>query len=281
MPRSHPFRLVATDLDGTLVGSDGTISERSCAALAAVERAGATLVMVTGRPPRWMVPVVEQTGHRGVAVCANGALVLDLHTAEPLVSHPLDQAAIQELTGRLRAALRDVTFAVEYGYDYGHEPTYRPRWPCPPDTRVADITVLLDRPVLKLLVRSERHDADGLLAQALAAGEGIGLTLTHSSTEGLLEVSAAGVDKASTLARLAASYGVAPAEVLAFGDMPNDVPLLTWAGHGVAVANAHPAVLSVADEVTASNDEDGVAVVLERYFPAGAVGRGLIAQPPT
>src|SRR3712207_3885891 len=75
-----PPRLVASDLDGTLVRSDGTVSDRTRAALEAVEAAGSVLVLVTGRPPRWMHPVVEATGHRGIAVCANGALVYDLHT---------------------------------------------------------------------------------------------------------------------------------------------------------------------------------------------------------
>jgi len=74
------------------------------------------------------------------------------------------------------------------------------------------------------------------------------------------------VTKASGLAALAAEHGVEPGEVVAFGDMPNDLPMLAWAGHAVAVANAHPEVLAAADEVTAGNDADGVALVLERWI---------------
>jgi len=91
-------------------------------------------------------------------------------------------------------------------------------------------------------------------------------SLTHSSREGLLEISAAGVTKASTLTAVCAQHGFGPEDVVAFGDMPNDLPMLAWAGHSVAVGNAHPEVLHAVDEVTASNDDDGVAQVLERLF---------------
>jgi hydroxymethylpyrimidine pyrophosphatase-like HAD family hydrolase len=82
-----------------------------------------------------------------------------------------------------------------------------------------------------------------------------------------MEISASGVSKAVALSRLADELGVPADEVVAFGDMPNDVPMLGWAGHAVAVANAHPDVLAAADEITASNDDDGVAQVIERLLP--------------
>jgi hydroxymethylpyrimidine pyrophosphatase-like HAD family hydrolase len=81
---------------------------------------------------------------------------------------------------------------------------------------------------------------------------------------GYVEITAPGVDKASGLAVVAAELGILPADVCVFGDMPNDVPMFQWAGwRRVAVANAHPEVLALADEVTASNDADGVAAWLE------------------
>jgi hydroxymethylpyrimidine pyrophosphatase-like HAD family hydrolase len=92
------------------------------------------------------------------------------------------------------------------------------------------------------------------------------LEVTYSSNSGLIEVSAAGVTKAAGLAWVCAHLEVPADKVVAFGDMPNDVPMLTWAGHGVAMANAHDELLAVADEVTAPNSEDGVAQVLERWF---------------
>lgn len=258
-------RLVATDLDGTLVRSDGTVSDRTRAALALVEDAGAVLVFVTGRPPRWMTPIVAATGHRGLAICANGALLYDLHTERVVEEHLLEPAAAAEVVAALRAQIPDVTFAVERGMaGFSREAAYQTRWP-QPDAGIAEVGELVAAPMVKMLARHAEMGADDLLALARAAvGESV--TLTHSSTEGLLEISAAGVSKATGLAGFAAERGITAAEVVAFGDMPNDLPMLSWAGHSVGVANAHAEVLADVDEVTAANDADGVALVLERLY---------------
>jgi len=262
--------LVATDLDGTLVRSDGSISDRTRAALRAVEEAGSVLVLVTGRPPRWMSPVVEATGHRGLAVCANGALVYDLHTERVVRSHLIAADAAAEVVAALRRDVPGIAFAVEKGpvdgvpAGFGRESAYRPRWDNG-EVEVADVEELVREGVVKLLARHEQMGSDELLA---AARQSLGALAeaTHSSTDGLLEISASGISKASGLASLADEHGVDASAVVAFGDMPNDIPMLSWAGHAVAVANAHPEVHAVADEVTASNDDDGVARVLERLF---------------
>ena len=93
------------------------------------------------------------------------------------------------------------------------------------------------------------------------------VAVTHSSAKGLIEAAAIGVSKATTLAALAAAEGITPQESIAFGDQPNDLPMLAWAGTSCAVANAHPRVLAAATRVIASNDDDGVARVLEALFP--------------
>lgn len=270
MTRRPPWRerpgLVASDLDGTLLRSDGTVSARGRAALAAVERAGVPLVLVTGRPPRWMPPVVEQTGHHGVAICANGAVRYDLHAGRVLATSCLDPAAAAALVAALRAALPAASFAVERGDGgFGYEKHYPAPSP-PAGAVVAPAEELVAGEAVKVLVRHPELTADALLAAATEAAGHLPVTLTHSSTGGLLEVAAAGVTKASALALLAAERGVAAEQVLAFGDMPNDVPLLSWAGWGVAVANAHPAARAAADAITGSNDQDGVAAVLDRWF---------------
>jgi Cof subfamily protein (haloacid dehalogenase superfamily) len=259
-------RLVATDLDGTIVRSDGTISERTVAAITAVEDAGASFVMVTGRPVRWMADVARQTGHHGLAVCANGALLYDLHTEQVVRSWLLSTSAARDVVDALREALPGIAFAVErLDLGFAHEPTYRPRWDSTDPRTQAPVEQLLSADVVKLLARHEELGSDELLAAARnAVGEGA--ELTHSSSDGLLEISAVGVSKASGLATVAEERGAGPEHVVAFGDMPNDLPMLTWAGHGVAVANAHPEVLAVADEVCPSNDDDGVAQVLGRWF---------------
>ncbi|HVI19830.1 MAG TPA: HAD hydrolase family protein, partial [Gaiellales bacterium] len=162
-----------------------------------------------------------------------------------------------------------IGFAVETVTDgFGYEPAYRPRWPTEGAT-VGEVDELLSGPLAKLLARHEDLDSDALLAAARAVIGAEVVTMTHSSRDGLLEISAAGVSKATTLAALCAERGLGAGDTVAFGDMPNDLPMLAWAGHSVAVANAHPEVLAAVDEVTASNDEDGVAQVLERWFGAG------------
>ncbi|MHB8342458.1 MAG: HAD family hydrolase [Mycobacteriales bacterium] len=264
--------LVATDVDGTLLRRDGRVSERSRRSLEAVRRCAVPLVLVTGRPPRWMAAVVEATGHRGMAICGNGAQVLDVATGAVLESRLLATEPALAFAQALRAAEPSTAFAVE-GADgrFGHEPAYRPRWPAP-DAMVGGVAELLAAgPVVKLLARHRELDADALLARAVAAAAQLPVTLTHSSVEGLLEVAGEGVTKATGLARLAAEQGIPASAVLAFGDMPNDVSMLRWAGHGVAMANGHPLAIAAADEVTASAEEDGVAAVLERFF-AGSFG---------
>jgi Cof subfamily protein (haloacid dehalogenase superfamily) len=260
-------RLVATDLDGTIVRSDGTISTRTRNSLDAAEKAGAMVVIVTGRPPRWLEGIADETGHHGLAICANGALVWDLHDERVVASYPMQAEAAAEIAERLRSEIPELGFAVEsVGTGFAHEPDYKPRWSTDDQTVVAELEALLSQPVAKLLARHEGMTADQLLARARQViGEDVA-SLTHSSRDGLLEISAAGITKASTLTRLCTEHGYDAADAVAFGDMPNDLPMLAWAGHSVAVANAHPEVLAAVDEVTASNDDDGVAIVLDRWF---------------
>jgi HAD superfamily hydrolase (TIGR01484 family) len=213
-----------------------------------------------------MAPIVEATGHRGVAICANGALVYDLHTSTVVRQALLSAAALADIVAALRRDLPGIAFAVErHDTGFAHEPSYRPRWDSTDAKSIRPIEELLRDGAVKLLGRHEAMNADELLATAHRS-IGAMATLTHSSSDGLLEISASGVSKASALAELAAEHGIDASEVVAFGDMPNDLPMLAWAGRGIAVANAHPDVLAVADEVTASNDDDGVAAVLDRWF---------------
>ncbi|MFC7731187.1 Cof-type HAD-IIB family hydrolase [Actinomadura keratinilytica] len=261
-------RLVATDLDGTIVRSDGTLSPRTVDALARVERAGALLVMVTGRPPRWMHPVAEAVGHRGVAICANGAVVYDLHTETVLRTRLIAPEVLAETVRRLRAAIPELRFAVEYPHGFVFEASYNlGSWDAEAlGGRAVDGEALVSRGGTKLLAFHPDADPDSL---SVKAREAVGdlVTVTHSSGSGLLEMSAHGVTKASALAELCAEYGIPSADVVAFGDMPNDLPMLTWAGTSYGVANAHPVVLAAVTHTTAGNDDDGVAQVLERLFP--------------
>lgn len=262
--RSRP-RLVATDLDGTIVPWDGPITERTVTALRRVEELGVPVVLVTGRPARWMADVAERTGHTGVAVCANGALLYDLHTEEVVATFPLAVDVGLEVAGRLRAALPDISFAVETLDGFAHERSYVPRYDVGQAREIGDIDQIYGGPAVKLLARHEAMGSGDLLAAARdVAGDLV--EMTHSSASGLLEISAAGVSKATTLARICAEQGIDPEDVVAFGDMPNDLPMLAWAGRSYAVAGGHPEVLAAVDRVVDAPEDDGVARELERLF---------------
>lgn len=259
--------LVACDLDGTLLRSDGTLDERTLAALASVECAGAMVVFCTARAPRWVAALARASRQRGVAVCVNGAVIWDLHTESVLQSWPLASDLAVRIVRSVNAVLPDGAWAVERISGFAHERAYTSRWPTAPDTPVAPIETLLAEPAVKLLFRHQHLHADELLKRAnTLVGDLAGIS--HSgAADRLLEISAPGISKATTLKMICDARGIAAEQVIAFGDAPNDLPLLAWAGHAVAVANAHPDVLAAADEITDDNDHAGVAHVLERLFP--------------
>lgn len=260
--------LVATDLDGTIVRSDGTISSRTVRALERVERAGATLVLVTGRPPRWMAEIADAVGHHGLAICANGALVYDLSTESVVRSRYIEPDVLTEAIGRLREVVPEFRFAVEHSNGFVFEDRYNlGTWDSDAlGGRPVDGDTLVSAPGSKLLAFHPGGNPDTLMVQAEKAVGDL-VTVTHSSSRGLLEMSAHGVTKASALAELCLELGVSAGDVVAFGDMPNDLPMLTWVGRSYGVANAHPDVLAAVGAITAANNEDGVAQVLELLFP--------------
>jgi HAD superfamily hydrolase (TIGR01484 family) len=259
--------LVATDLDGTIIRSDGTISSRTVAAFARVEAAGARFVLVTGRPPRVMGPIAEAFGHRGTAICANGALSYDLRTEAVKALHVIPPDALAAAARALRSAVPGIGIAVEYPDGHAADLVYQAHnWDVNASIpRVAD-DVLFGRPASKLLGRHFGYTCDELLAVVLPVLDGL-VSVTHSNSKGLVEAAAPGVSKATVVAELAAAHGIGPEAVIAFGDMPNDLPLLAWAGTSCAVANAHHEVLAAAGRVIGSNDEDGVAEYLETLYP--------------
>ena len=265
--------LVASDADGTLLDPTERVSARTRNAVHRVIAAGVPFVLVTGRPPRWIPPIVEQLDFAGLAVCANGAVLYDAATDRVRHAMTLDPMQLRAAADAVDMALPGAKLAVELpagrarvnGFDqFLAEPDYTHPWPGA-DSETAPRHVLLARPAIKMLVRLPHLHSD---AMAVAVREILGaeLDVTFSTGHGLIELSAPGVTKGTGLARVAAELGVPPADVVAFGDMPNDLPMLRWAGWGVAMANAHPSLLETADEITAPNSEDGLALVLERWF---------------
>jgi HAD superfamily hydrolase (TIGR01484 family) len=258
--------LVATDLDGTIIRGDGTISARTVAAFARVEAAGARFVLVTGRPPRVMGDIAAVFGHRGTAICANGALAYDMRTDTVEALHLIPPRVLAAAATALRAAVPGIGIAVEYPDGHAADEAYQAStWDVNSSIPRPGDPALFERPAVKLLGRHLGYGCDDLLALAAPAIEDL-VSVSHSNGKGLVEAAARGVSKATAVAELATRHGIGPQSVLAFGDMPNDLPLLAWAGVSCAVANAHPEVLAAADQVIGSNDDDGVAAYLERVF---------------
>lgn len=260
--------LIACDLDGTLVRHDGSVSPRSVAAFAALEAEGIPSVFVTGRPPRLMGQIADAFGRRGLAVCSNGAYDYDLRARAVVAEYAIDPATLEKVARALREAIPGIGLAVEYADSLAADAVYEP-WDWDRGVTVLRLeeAELWGRPAPKLVGRHPSLSADELLALALPAVGDL-VTTYHSNGLRLVEAVAPGVSKAEGLARHAARLGIAAEQVIAFGDMPNDLSMFGWAGRAFAVGNAHPSVLAAAHGVIGSVEEDGVAVFLETLLGA-------------
>ncbi|MFF8031341.1 MULTISPECIES: Cof-type HAD-IIB family hydrolase [unclassified Streptomyces] len=274
-PATTTPRLIATDLDGTLLRDDKSVSPRTVAALAAAEEAGIEVFFVTGRPARWMDVVSDHVHGHGLAICGNGAAVVDLHGgpgAHRFVKvRELARENALDAVRLLRDAAPGTVYAVEQPYAFNQEPAYPKLHLEIPDVLASAEHLLspdshtADQPVLKILAFHPELDPDAFLTLGrLAIGDRA--NVTRSSPSALLEISGPEVSKASTLALCCAERGISHEEVVAFGDMPNDVEMLTWAGRSYAMGNAHPDVIAAASGRTVANNDDGVAVVIEQLL---------------
>lgn len=258
-------RVIATDLDGTLLSSEGTVSDRTLKALEAAEHAGITVVFVTGRPVRWMKDLFAHVGSHGVAILSNGALIWDVAKDQPIAQRLIEPAVLLEACAALREVVPDLLFGMErlegMAAEYGFLGEFAGKWA----VREGSIEEIADEPALKLLGRLKQGDPDELRQRALGAAGHL-VEITGSMKTPLLEMSALGVTKATTLDDWCRGLGLTSANVVAFGDMPNDLDMLSWAGTSYAMDNAHPAVKEIATRTTASNDEDGVARIIEQLL---------------
>ncbi|MFF3895038.1 HAD family hydrolase [Streptomyces sp. NPDC001812] len=268
--------LIATDLDGTLLRGDDSLSDRSLAALALATRAGARHLVVTGRPAPGVRPLLDRLGSTGLAVCGQGAQVYDAGANRLLHSVTLDRELAETALGKIEAEVGEVYAAVDQDGVDGLtliEPGYRMPHPTLPAVRIGRRDDLWVLPITKVLLRHPFLSDDELAATARSVVGSLA-TVTMSGP-GTVELQPCGVTKATGLALAAEHLGLSRERTVAFGDMPNDVPMFHWAAHGVAMANAHPELKAVADEITTTNEDDGVAVVLERLFGGtGGAGRG-------
>ncbi|WP_299535045.1 Cof-type HAD-IIB family hydrolase [uncultured Streptomyces sp.] len=267
MPTSLARTLVATDLDGTLLLPDDTVSPRSRAALARAGSAGARHMIVTGRAVPGIRALVAELGYEGLVVCGQGAQVYDAGAHRMVRSAPLDRELADMALGKIEAEVGEVFAAVDQDGPEGRtliEAAYRMPHPTLPAARVARRDALWAEPIIKVMVRHPRLGDDELAAVGRqAVGD---LATVTMAGPGTVELAPRGVDKGTGLAMAAGLLGLDPADAVAFGDMPNDLPMFRLVGHGVAMGNAHPELKAAADEITLPHTEEGIAVVLERLF---------------
>ncbi|MFC8914382.1 HAD family hydrolase [Streptomyces sp. NPDC057116] len=262
-----PYKLVATDLDGTLLRSDGTVSQRTRDALAAATEAGAAHIVVTGRAVPWTRHILDDLGYDGLAVCGQGAQVYHAGEHRLLTSVTLDRQLAGLALSKLEAEVGPLALAASRDGLDGEVlvgPGYRVQEGPLPYLPYEDPADLWSAPLNKVYVQHPELDDDAL-AHAARRTVG-GLVDVVVAGAGVVEILPLGLSKATGLSLAARRLGVKAAGTIAFGDMPNDIPMFAWAHHGVAMANAHDDLKAVAHEVTASNEDDGIAVVLEQLL---------------
>ncbi|MFF0200998.1 HAD family hydrolase [Streptomyces sp. NPDC005017] len=266
MTTGFPYRLIATDLDGTLLRSDESVSMRTREALAAATAAGAAHIVVTGRAVPWTRHILDDLGYQGLAVCGQGAQVYHAGEHRLLTSVTLDRQLAGVALAKIEAEVGPLYLAASRdGLD--GEVLVGPGYALTgalPATPFGDAADLWSAPLNKIYIQHPSLSDDQLVEAARRAAGGF-VTVALAGA-GIVELLPLGLSKATGLSLAARRLGVKAANTVAFGDMPNDVPMLGWAAWGVAMANAHDELKAVADEVTASNEEDGIALVLERLL---------------
>ena len=281
-------RLIATDLDGTLLDDEQSVSPRTVAAVRAAVAVGIEFVLVTARPPRTVAAIAEQLGGPVTALCGTGTILAEFGTSpdgrgtvvpgadgdrgtgidgsgETTLIHSFPATEAIAIVDELRPAAPEAGFALETGFEVYFETAFR----------IGSVTdqrrILTDNltgiapqmpSIVKVLARSAERSADAMVKLALGVLT-VDAEVSHSGGRGLLEIAPRGASKASALAWLCERRGIAADEVAAFGDMPNDLPMLRWAGLGHAMENAHPDVLAAADHVVGHHARDGVALAIE------------------
>jgi len=261
-------KLIASDLDGTIVAHYGDISQRTINAFLKAHAMGIEIFFVTGRPPRWMPEIKEAFGI-GNAICGNGAMLYDLQTGKVLEEWLMPVEPQLEAVKRLRAAIPQISFAVESHNYFHREKKYIPRWDVGLDNvGVDNIEEIMTAPALKLLARCSEQEltSDEMLEIAQRELSDL-VTVTHSNPhDSLLEISAAGVSKGATLSKMAARLNIDAADCVSFGDNPNDFSMLQWCGRSYAMADGHPDGPKHAKSVALPHTDDGVAIVIEELL---------------
>ncbi len=261
-------KLIATDLDGTIVSHNGEISQRTIEAFTRAKNLGIHIFFVTGRPPRWMGEIREAFGF-GEAICCNGAMLYDLMNDIVLEEWMISIEEQFEIVRRMRIAMPEMSFAVESNDHYNREIRYIPKWDTGLDDEGIDkIEEIISRPALKVLGRCSNLEftSDEMVEVAARELEGL-VTVTHSAADdSLIEISALNISKGGSLALVAKRLGLTAQDCVSFGDNPNDFSMLEWASRSYSIEGGHPDASSFAKGVAQSCSNDGVAKIIEQLL---------------
>lgn len=241
--------------------------------MASAHQMGIEVVWATARARHSIHDLAASCGFTGRAIGANGAVVLDLADGTPVIAGTtaIDPASVAHAMTRLRGIVPGIVFATVGPTRFTAEPEYAALCEFADHHRhlhemEISSTVLTAEPTVKIVARHPAVPSVELYRRVLRAKVG-GVELTHSGAP-YIEMSAAGVSKASALAQLCSEYGIGPESVAAVGDAFNDLPMLEWAGTALTTNNAIDEIKAIVDRVLKSNDDDGVAEYLEELVRA-------------
>jgi Cof subfamily protein (haloacid dehalogenase superfamily) len=272
-PHGKPIRLVAIDLDGTLLSSRKSITKGNQLALRAARDAGVKIIIATARPPRSVRVYYEALKLDAPTINYNGALIWDEQRRKAIEHIPLDVTVAKKIIAFGRKKFPDLLVSVEildkwYTDHYEDVPEFMTETSkhFSPDF-IGPLDAFMRVPITKLMLLGAPVKIEEL-EHAIADKFGAVAAQTRSDAH-MLQLMSPATSKAGALAKVAKSFGIPPSEVMAIGDAPNDVHMLQWAGLAVVPENGWESAKKVADAVVPSNDNDGVAVALKRFVLGG------------
>ncbi|HTX83941.1 MAG TPA: HAD family hydrolase [Streptosporangiaceae bacterium] len=260
------LRAVVTDLDGTIVRPDETVSAATIAAIAALRAAEVPLIVATARTPAGISVLGPLLAEVSVAVCCNGAIGVARPNSEVLWQHWLDDSVVVELADHLAATWRDAGLGSYNGRSWLLSPGYyaargrRPRGP----QYVVPMAELRHRPASALAVCHPRLPAAELAAELSASGLLTGRGTIDFGADDVVDIAPPGVTKGAGVRAALEHLAIDPAAATAFGDGRNDLPVVAVVGQFVAMAGGDPGLLAAATAVTGSVMDDGFADFLQR-----------------
>jgi Cof subfamily protein (haloacid dehalogenase superfamily) len=262
-----PIKLLAVDLDGTLVADLHTIPSRTQAAIKATVAQGVIVTIATGREYEITHQFANLLGLTGPIICFQGAVIQDAHTGASIASETLSLAATHRLIDVSRSL--NVTLTL-YGSGIAYSEQMTPQGKIffnnigTTMIEVKDLKqAVTNRPIKGMIIHSP-EEGEAICAQLQANLDGV--LKVFRSLENLIEITAANVSKGHALATLAAHYGIDQGDVMAIGDQDNDVDMIAWAGIGVAMGNASPNAKAAADHIAPPLAEEGAAWAIEHFI---------------